>query len=173
MSIWEFTTNSKKNRVRNKLDFLLSSNLIFTACVACKNQFRNQINFLFFKLDISKLKKKSNDTWYFKNQVEIDRGNNVLISSRFFWGIIWTAQLILLTPHKFSTLKKSLTFYGSKTFWTKRRAGHKFYTTSMLAQFDHIWGVFWLSHLNDITYAPGSMSSGIWTKSLNPQPSKN
>ena len=33
----------EKNGVRNKLDFLSSSNLIFTACVACKNQFRNQI----------------------------------------------------------------------------------------------------------------------------------
>ena len=33
MSIWEFITNSKKNRFRNKLDFLSSSNLIFTACV--------------------------------------------------------------------------------------------------------------------------------------------
>ena len=29
----------KKNRFQNKLDFLSSSNLIFTACVACKNQF--------------------------------------------------------------------------------------------------------------------------------------
>ena len=36
MSIWEFITNSKKkNQFRNKLDFLSSSNLIFTACVAC------------------------------------------------------------------------------------------------------------------------------------------
>ena len=39
MSIWEFIT---------KLDFFSSSNLIFTACVACKNQFRNQIDFLIF-----------------------------------------------------------------------------------------------------------------------------
>ena len=31
-------SNSKKNWFRNKLDFLSSSNLIFTACVACKNQ---------------------------------------------------------------------------------------------------------------------------------------
>ena len=57
-SIWEIITNSKKNWFQNKLDFLFSSNLIFTACVACKNQFRNQIDFFwFFKLEISKLKK--------------------------------------------------------------------------------------------------------------------
>ena len=37
----------KKNRFQIKLDFFFSSsNLIFTACVACKNQFRNQIDFL-------------------------------------------------------------------------------------------------------------------------------
>ena len=44
MSIWKFITNSKKNQFRIKLDFFSSSNLIFTACVACKNQFRNQID---------------------------------------------------------------------------------------------------------------------------------
>ena len=44
---FQFQTR-KKFRFRNKLDFLLSSNLIFTACVACKNQFRNQIDFLIF-----------------------------------------------------------------------------------------------------------------------------
>ena len=49
MSIWEFITNSKKNRFRMKLDFFSSSNLIFTAYVACKNQFRNQIEFLIFQ----------------------------------------------------------------------------------------------------------------------------
>ena len=53
------------------LIFFLSLNLIFTAYVAYKNQFRNQIDFLtwYFKIE-----KKSSDTWYFKNQVEIDRG---------------------------------------------------------------------------------------------------
>ena len=65
----------KKNRVRNKLDFLSSSNLIFTACVACKNQFRNQIDVLIFWTWYFEIKKKSSDTRYFKNQVEIDRGN--------------------------------------------------------------------------------------------------
>ena len=50
ISIWEFITNSKekKDQFRNKLDFLLSSNLIFIARVACKNQLRNQIDFLSF-----------------------------------------------------------------------------------------------------------------------------
>ena len=47
-SIWKFITNSKKNRLRNKLDFLSSSNLIFTAFEACKNQFQNQIDFFDF-----------------------------------------------------------------------------------------------------------------------------
>ena len=37
MSIWEFITDSKK--------IAFESNLIFTACVAYKNQFRNQIDF--------------------------------------------------------------------------------------------------------------------------------
>ena len=36
---FQFQTR-KKIRLRNKLDFFSSSNLIFTACVACKNQFR-------------------------------------------------------------------------------------------------------------------------------------
>ena len=38
----------KKNWLKNKLDFFSSSNLIFSACVACKNQLRNQIDFLIF-----------------------------------------------------------------------------------------------------------------------------
>ena len=52
---FQFQTR-KKNRFRNKLDFLSSSNLIFTACVACKNQFRtwNKIllvlNSIFFRV---------------------------------------------------------------------------------------------------------------------------
>ena len=37
-----------KNRVQNQLDFFSSLNLISTACVACKNQFRNQIDFSVF-----------------------------------------------------------------------------------------------------------------------------
>ena len=61
-------SNSKKNRFRNKLDFLSSSKLIFTACVACKNQVRTRqkIEFvsksIFFEfvinsqIDISKIK---------------------------------------------------------------------------------------------------------------------
>jgi hypothetical protein len=46
--ISEFISNSEKNLFQNQLDFFSSSNLIFTACVACKNQFRNQIDFLIF-----------------------------------------------------------------------------------------------------------------------------
>ena len=47
--ISEFISNLEKNRIQNQLDFFSSSNLIFTACVACKNQFRNQIDFLIFQ----------------------------------------------------------------------------------------------------------------------------
>ena len=36
----------KKNEFETNSIFWSSSNLIFTACVACKNQFRNQIDFL-------------------------------------------------------------------------------------------------------------------------------
>ena len=42
MSIWEFITNSKKNRFRNKLDFLSSSNLIFAGYTGSKNQVRTR-----------------------------------------------------------------------------------------------------------------------------------
>ena len=48
MSIWEFITNSKKKSISNQTWFFSSSNLIFTACVACSNQFRNHIDFLIF-----------------------------------------------------------------------------------------------------------------------------
>ena len=77
ISIWEFITNSKKNRFRNKLDFLSSSNLIFAGYTGIKNQVRTRqkIEFVsksfFFEFEIEK---KSSDTRYFKNQVEIDRG---------------------------------------------------------------------------------------------------
>ena len=71
-------SNSKKNRFRNKLDFLLSSHLIFTACVACKNQVRTRKkiefrNRFFFRV-CNKL-----PNWHFKNQVQID---TVIVS----WG---------------------------------------------------------------------------------------
>ena len=38
----------EKKWISNQIWFFLSSNLIFTACVACKNQFRNQIDFFIF-----------------------------------------------------------------------------------------------------------------------------
>ena len=54
------------------------TNLIFTASVACKNQFRNcfemKLIFWFLNLIFQNWKKKSSETRYFKNQVEIDRG---------------------------------------------------------------------------------------------------
>ena len=53
----------KKSSLKQTWFFLSSSNLTFTACVAFKNQFRNQINFFIFS------------SWYFeieKNQVKHD-----------------------------------------------------------------------------------------------------
>ena len=38
----------------SNLIFFLSSNLIFTACVACKNPFQNQIDFSNWYLEIEK-----------------------------------------------------------------------------------------------------------------------
>ena len=63
-------SNSKKKSI-SKLDFLSSSNLIFTACVACKNQVRTRKkiefrNRFFFRV-CNKL-----PNWHFKNQVQID-----------------------------------------------------------------------------------------------------
>ena len=46
--ISEFTSNLEKNRVQNQLDLFSNLNLISTACVACKNKFRNQIDFSVF-----------------------------------------------------------------------------------------------------------------------------
>ena len=42
MSIWEFIKNSKKNRFRNTLNFLSSSNLIFAGYTGSKNQVRTR-----------------------------------------------------------------------------------------------------------------------------------
>ena len=46
--ISELISNLEKNRVQNQLDFFSSLNLISTACVACENQSRNQIDFSVF-----------------------------------------------------------------------------------------------------------------------------
>ena len=60
--------------ISNQTWFFFSSNLIFTACVAYKNQFRNQIDVLIFQTWYFEIEKKSSDTRYLKNRVEIDRG---------------------------------------------------------------------------------------------------
>jgi len=73
--ISEFISNLEKNRVQNQLDFFSSLNLISTACVACKNQFRNQIDFSVFLTWYFEIEKYSSDTRYLKNRVEIDRGH--------------------------------------------------------------------------------------------------
>ena len=72
MSIWKFITNSKKIRFRNKLDFLLSSNLIFTACVSCKNQVWTRQKLEFISKWISFRVCNKGPNWHFKNQAQID-----------------------------------------------------------------------------------------------------
>jgi len=94
----------KKNRFRIKLDFFSSLNLIFTAYVAYKNQFRNQIDFLTWYFEIEK---KLSDTRYFKNQVEIDRG--VLLFVCISAGLVWLCHHLTFWsaaywPIKMSTL---------------------------------------------------------------------
>ena len=73
MSIWEFITNFKKNWFRIKLDFFfLSLNLIFTACVACKNQVRTRLEFEFVLNSIFFRVCNKLPNWHFKNQAQID-----------------------------------------------------------------------------------------------------
>ena len=64
----------RKIDLESNLIFFSTSNLIFTACVAYKNQFRNQIDFLIFHTWYFEIEKNLSDIQYFKNQVEIDRG---------------------------------------------------------------------------------------------------
>ena len=65
-------SNSKKNWFWNKLNFLSSSNLIFTACVACKNQVRTRqkIEFVSKSIFLQVCNKLPN--WHLKNQAQID-----------------------------------------------------------------------------------------------------
>ena len=65
-------SNSKKNQFRNKLDFLLSSNLIFTACVSCKNQVWTRQKLEFISKWISFRVCNKGPNWHFKNQAQID-----------------------------------------------------------------------------------------------------
>ena len=66
-----------KNRVwkikLDELDFLSISNLTFTACVACKIRVQNRQKIKFIQLDFL--------TWFFKNQVQINRGLVLLFYS--------------------------------------------------------------------------------------------
>ena len=64
ISTWFLKNQFGKNKF-NKLDFYAFSNLIFTASVAFKNQFWNW--FL-------KAKNPVRRNWFFKNQVQINRG---------------------------------------------------------------------------------------------------
>ena len=63
--------SKKKYWVQNKLEFELD---LYCLCSLQKSISKSNWFFWFFKLHISKLKKKSSNTRYFKNQVEIDRG---------------------------------------------------------------------------------------------------
>ena len=83
MSIWEFITKIG---------------------VHCKNQFRNQMDFLIFSTWYFEIEKKSSDTRYFKNQVEIDRGQMrkyLALKSNTFAN---------LNRNKFSLLTRSYVF---------------------------------------------------------------
>ena len=68
-----FEISSSRNWFLNlifELDFLSISNLIFTACVACKNPVRNRQK-IKFKNQVQKSFSWNRD---FKNQVQMDRG---------------------------------------------------------------------------------------------------
>ena len=65
-------SNSKKNRFLNKLDFLSTSNLIFTACIACKNQVRTRQKIEFASKTIFFRVCNKLPNWHFKNQAQID-----------------------------------------------------------------------------------------------------
>ena len=51
-----------------------SSNWRFTACVAYKNQVRNEMEFSYSQTENFEMEKLSSDTGYFKKPVEINRG---------------------------------------------------------------------------------------------------
>ena len=48
--------------------------LIFTACVAYKNQVRTEMEFSYSQTENFEMEKLSSDTGYFKKPVEINRG---------------------------------------------------------------------------------------------------
>ena len=54
-------------------EFFSSSNWIFTACVAYKNQVRTEMEFSYSQTENFEMEKLSNDTGYFKKPVEINR----------------------------------------------------------------------------------------------------
>ena len=115
--ISEFISNSEKNRVQNQLDFFSSSNLIFTACVACKNQFRNQIDFLIIQTWYFEIEKNSCDTRYFKNQVEIDRGCVFQMITKLSYQPCWSQRPFWPMWNKtFECIKNS--FEKWKTVWS-------------------------------------------------------
>ena len=72
MSIWKFITNSKKNRFRNKLDFLSSLNLIFAGYTGSKNQVRTRKKIKFDSKSIFWRVWNKLPNWHFKNQAQID-----------------------------------------------------------------------------------------------------
>ena len=72
LDFWNVNLGVYYKLEKKKIDY--ETNLIFTACVAYKNQFWNQIDFLIFQTWYFEIEKTLSDTRYFKNQVEIDRG---------------------------------------------------------------------------------------------------
>ena len=90
MSIWEFITNIKKIDFKPNLIFFSSSNLIFTACVACKNQVWTQQKIEFVsKLIFFRVYNKL-PNWYFKNQVQIDTALVLNTSILVYYTIVVT-----------------------------------------------------------------------------------
>ena len=57
------------------MKFFSSSNWIFTACVAYKNQVRTEMEFSYYQTENFEMEKLSSDTGYFKKPVEINRGS--------------------------------------------------------------------------------------------------
>ena len=81
-------SNSKKNWFRNKLDFLSSSNLIFTACVACKNQVwnRQKIEFVSKSIFFSWVCNKNTvDSWFRKTPLGNHQEGKISFINLYFF----------------------------------------------------------------------------------------
>ena len=64
----------KQKSISKLTEIFSSSNWIFTACVAYKNQVRTEMEFLYSQTENFEMEKLSSDTGYFKKPAEINRG---------------------------------------------------------------------------------------------------